>query len=262
MLGWIVPASDISRAIGMEHKVVQNVIKRNEKQFEPFSTTTLITRVVPGTGAAHTICLSRDGVTMLLMKLQPDRMADQVLAEKVSRFQIEVVRSFGAIMDGTIQGAPALPTWDQAVASHLNMAELMVKFCHVDPGIAQAKALSEAEKETGRDLTGWKAMLPPATAPTGYLTPTLIGDLKGWKPWEVNTILATRGLQEKIYKTRPDGSREYDWKLTDEGEKYGKMFPFERNGHSGYQIRWTEQVLALIPRRPTQAELAAFTGMV
>ena len=37
-------------------------------------------------------------------------------------------------------------------------------------------------------------------------------------------------------------------RITSKGKCYGKEMPFERNGHSGYQIRWNESVVDALRR--------------
>ena len=49
--------------------------------------------------------------------------------------------------------------------------------------------------------------------------------------------LKDMGLQSK------DGK---EWKLTDEGKQYGATYPYERNGHSGYQLKWKTSVVNMI----------------
>ena len=34
--------------------------------------------------------------------------------------------------------------------------------------------------------------------------------------------------------------------MTEPGKKYGAAFPYSNNGHTGYQIRWQEDVIGLL----------------
>ncbi|WP_257205579.1 hypothetical protein [Bacillus cereus] len=52
----------------------------------------------------------------------------------------------------------------------------------------------------------------------------------------VNQLLLEKGMQVK----------DKEWRLTDEGKKYGEELPYKRNGHSGYQIRWNNNVVDLL----------------
>ena len=113
--------------------------------------------------------------------------------------------------------------------------EIQEEFIGVQRGIAISQALDIAEKVHNVLLQSLKSLLPPAEHDTGYLNPTRIGEKLGGVPAQVvNKMLARKGLQYK------DGK---DWRLTENGKFYGEEMPYTRNNHSGYQIRWNEDVL-------------------
>lgn len=108
---------------------------------------------------------------------------------------------------------------------------------NVQFGIALSKAVDVAEKAHNVSLQAMKELLPPAEHETGYLNATQIGErLGGIPPRTVNKMLAGKGMEYKI-----DGM----WRLTEDGKEYGEEIPYTRNGHSGYQIRWSERVMEL-----------------
>lgn len=37
-----------------------------------------------------------------------------------------------------------------------------------------------------------------------------------------------------------------EWRITSKGKNYGEEMPYERNGHSGYQIRWSKSVVEVL----------------
>ncbi|MGH0789010.1 antA/AntB antirepressor family protein [Bacillus cereus] len=119
----------------------------------------------------------------------------------------------------------------------MDMAKTLASMTGVKEGIAYAVALERAEQKTGEDFSSYKRLLPAATHETGFLNPTKIGEQMGKKSRVVNKLLQEKGLQEKLDK---------EWRLTDEGKKYGEEIPYTRNGHSGYQIKWNESVIAVL----------------
>lgn len=104
----------------------------------------------------------------------------------------------------------------------------------VSEGIAMAKAISLVEKYNQFDLSEIKSLAPSTTDETGCLNPTQIGEKVGISNRRVNKLLRDLGYQ---YKENDE------WFLTELGKKYGEKFPYENNGHSGYQIRWNEEVV-------------------
>ena len=104
----------------------------------------------------------------------------------------------------------------------------------VKQGIALATCINAAAKNHGVDLSMFNSLLPPAEHEIGMYTPTQIGKKIGKSAQYVNKKLVELGLQEK------DGN---GYKLTDAGKEYAEAMPFERNGHTGYQIKWTAEIL-------------------
>ncbi|AHA69930.1 phage antirepressor protein/Antirepressor [Bacillus thuringiensis YBT-1518] len=119
----------------------------------------------------------------------------------------------------------------------MDIAKTLASITGVKEGIAYAVALERAEQKTGEDFSSYKRLLPAATYETGLLNPTKIGEQIGKKSRVVNKLLQERGLQEK---------RDKEWRLTDEGKKYAEEMPYTRNGHSGYQIKWSESVIDVL----------------
>ena len=54
---------------------------------------------------------------------------------------------------------------------------------------------------------------------------------------EANALLQDAGLQVRF-----NGA----WRLTSKGKEHGEELPYERNGHSGYQIRWNDSVISVL----------------
>ncbi len=121
---------------------------------------------------------------------------------------------------------------------NINMAKTLSENTGVKEGIAFAAAIERTEKLSGEDLTAFKKLLPSAKHETGYLNATMIGKKIGLPAKEVNIMLTDKGLQYKNDKKQ--------CRLTEKGKKYGEEFPFERNGHSDYQIRWNDTIIEAV----------------
>ena len=116
-------------------------------------------------------------------------------------------------------------------------SELVEKIFNVTTEIAQEAVIATIEKNHKVDLSEFKNLLPPAEHEIGYLTPTQIAKEIGKSAQYINKKLLELKFQEK------DGHGSYI--LTDKGKDYGEAIPFERNGHSGYQIKWLSEVISL-----------------
>lgn len=111
----------------------------------------------------------------------------------------------------------------------------------VKEGIALAQATSMVEEFIGRDLTPLKSLIPPADYETGFMNATQLGEkLGGLNSRKVNQMLADAKFQYK------DGK---NWRITESGAEYGEEMPYKKNGHSGYQIRWNEKILKVLPEK-------------
>lgn len=107
----------------------------------------------------------------------------------------------------------------------------------VQKGISLLKATDAISNYYNFDLTPLKELVPPAEHEIGTLTPTEIGKQINLSPRKVNEKLVEKGLQVKDDK---------GYRLTDEGKKYAEAMPYTRNGHSGYQIKWTPQITTIL----------------
>lgn len=128
---------------------------------------------------------------------------------------------------------PELPS-TRALLDVQQSAKIMSELFGVKEGIALAKAISNVEKLQGVELSEMRSLIPSTTDETGTFNPTQIGEKVGISNRRVNKLLRDLGYQ---YKENDE------WFLTELGKKYGEKFPYENNGHSGYQIRWNEEVI-------------------
>lgn len=122
-------------------------------------------------------------------------------------------------------------------------SEALEKVFGVAHGMALAVSMNLVGEAYGVDMAPCKALLPAAKE-VSYLNASGIAEriglkFKTGKPngAAANQLLAERGLQEK---------RGGDWHLTERGKAYGEAKPYERGGHSGYQIMWSDKVIAAL----------------
>ena len=124
-----------------------------------------------------------------------------------------------------------------AVRDIRSTAAELQKLFGVKSGIALAKATNMIERAYGVDMEEVKELIPPAEHDTGFLNATQIGARLGVNAREANALLQNAGLQVRFNGT---------WRLTNKGKAHGEEMPYERNGHSGYQIRWSESAVSVV----------------
>ena len=235
----LIPLVDIARAIGYDRKSIRLHIDREPALFEGMEGR--VVTLTPG-GQQEVRCLTRDGVLGLLMKLSASRIRNGDTRTRVIAFQRWAMRTLGKVMDGRT-GEIAPPPGSRAAAlleDHLRMARALTQYAGVKEGIAAAVAIAVVQEKCGEDLAWCRNLLPAAHEQPGYLIPSEIGLQIGLSAQRVNEILAELGYQVKSR----DG-----WKIHGPGRFYGEEFPYSRNGHSGYQIRWKPEVIGKIEER-------------
>ena len=161
------------------------------------------------------------------------------IGRKVRKYFIEVEKSYRE-QAKVIEGLTDIKA--HAIDAAGQRAKAFNRYFGVSKEISSVHALSEVEKEFEIDLSEWKKLLPPVeNAPTDY-TPTQLAEKlsKGgvvFTARQINSFLKENGLQYKVHK---------EWKLTEKGKPYGTAYPYERNGHTGFQIRWNNRLLKLL----------------
>ena len=94
---------------------------------------------------------------------------------------------------------------------------------------------------SGRKLPNLRKALPSTTEVTTALNPTQVGKELGIGAAAVNLHLVALGLQF--------ADERGDWQLTEAGKDHGTAHPYERNGHTGHQVRWNRSVIEVIRGR-------------
>lgn len=177
--------------------------------------------------------MNRDGFSLLVMGFTGKQALD---------WKIQYINAFNE-MEKSLS-TPKLTPSPRFRARHLSTAlkdmektkETLQKMFKVTDGIAYSKAISMIEPLYGVSFDSIKELLPAAEHQTGYMTPSEIGARLSKSAREINLLLAGYGYQHKEGKV---------WRLDEAGKAYGEEIPYTApTGHSGYQIRWNEKVIA------------------
>lgn len=136
---------------------------------------------------------------------------------------------------GSYSARPQLTEKEDTVRAISAMGDFLAKVPGVKPGIAAAATLRTIEVNTGINTEEARKALPAHEGTLCAANATALGRLMGIAARSVNTRLRGAGLQFKNGRN--------DWELTEEGKKWGEMLPYNRQGHSGYQILWDPDVV-------------------
>jgi hypothetical protein len=231
----MIPLNDIAKGIGYARNNLQALYDRNSDLLKEHAQDIVM---ITGDQVAPTphICLNRDGVIGILMKLDFLRIKDPEKKQRVIDFQKWAIETLARIVSGETVPVRCEALEDQ-IRQHLQIADAMSEFAHVDRGIAATVALARVESETGQDLSWCKALVrKERQQPPGYMTPTQIGqELGGLSARDINRMLQQLGYQYYL------GNR---WQPTRIGEQFGENIPFTvtnaRGGsHSDYRLKWS-----------------------
>nr|WP_019365241.1 Rha family transcriptional regulator [Pseudomonas luteola] len=151
----------------------------------------------------------------------------------------KVIRRLHELESHVAEKKPQLTTDMQSTVSALLLIGQTIKEVPgVNPGIAMVCTLNMIEENTGLSLEHARKALPANQEPIHNLNATALGKLAGMSGKAMNLALADAGLQVKDERK--------EWSLTDDGRKWAEAMPFERHGHTGYQILWNKAVLDVI----------------
>ena len=183
--------------------------------------------------------MNRDGFSLLVMGFT---------GVKALAWKLKYIAAFNA-MEKSIKTPQLAPNphyrtrmIGTAVRDIGKTAESIERVFAVKHSMALASAMEMVGESYGIDTAPLKRLIPAEENP-GYLNATMLAGKLGLlsktgnpKASDANAKLAELGLQKKEGK---------EWRLTDKGREYGEEKPFTRNGHSGYNIGWSEKVLVL-----------------
>ena len=188
----------------------------------------------PGGDQSMTVVSESGFYEGVILSRKPEGKA---LRGLVTREILPTLRKTGGYQVQPAAAPPILGRAQEVSAIYLMMAEELKKV-GVKPGIAVASAFSSIQQETGISTAGMMKSLPPIDTDAPQLNPSQLGEILGLSAKAVNKRLAAAGLQWWTGKGV--------WQLTEKGQKYGGAFPYSKNNHTGFQIRWVRDVSKVI----------------
>jgi predicted DNA-binding protein YlxM (UPF0122 family) len=268
----MMPLNDIADGVGIDRSSLRKLLKRNEKILEGFVSKVIMTSEA---GPRETVCLTRDGVTGILMKMDYTRSKLPKIKDNIIGFQKWAIDTLSKIISGETTAIPTKPpvvpridpnTWDiDGLRKGLTVIETVSKKtgCNSkDLQNLQVQLLNAMGMElVGNYLAG--CVIPAIEKPSviygtkGVLDATGIGERLGLSPKSVNSILEKLGYQ---FKEETTGI----WRLAEKaiaeymGEEYWTEF---KSGHQEWRIRWFPDIMKVMeaagfvetPEEPNEA---------
>lgn len=238
----MIPLNDIADGITHDRSGLRKLFHRNEEIVGKWSGK--VNLATPQGTSQEQICLNHDGVTAMLMKVDYARVKDLVRRKRIIDFQEWAASTLSKIVKGETIPIPRDEAIEAMVRSHLNIADAMVEFAHVDRGIMTTVALARVESETGADLSWLKGLVRKDRAqPPGLLNAGQVGaELGGLTATTINRMLAQLGYQYWAVT---------QWQPTPIGRGYGENIPFTvshspASSHSGYQWKWSYSIVHVL----------------
>ena len=220
-------ASDLAKALDMrEARDLTRILAEDQKGPHIVRT--------PGGDQSMTVVSESGFYEGVILSRKPEGKA---LRGLVTREILPTLRKTGGYQVQPAAAPPILGRAQEVSAIYLMMAEELKKV-GVKPGIAVASAFSSIQQETGISTAGMMKSLPPIDTDAPQLNPSQLGEILGLSAKAVNKRLEAAGLQWWTGKGV--------WQLTEKGQKYGGAFPYSKNNHTGFQIRWVRDVSKVI----------------
>lgn len=228
---WV--ARDVCNALGIEKP--QNAYARlDDDEKGACSTGTLSnTSVETSGGPQDVMMINESGLYSLILGSR--KPAAKRFKKWVTSEVLPSIRKTGSYYATT----PIQPNVSAELADKIRGLSIVRDALRTSPGvrsgILDACFLEAVRQNTGMSVEGFRLSLPPAEDVPGKLNATALGQKLALSAVTTNKRLCEKGLQIK--------NERGDWELTENGRKFAEALPFNRNGHSGYQILWREDVL-------------------
>ena len=238
------PVSDIAGAIDYDRTSLVHLLERNKELFAGLKGYS----VMPSPGGDQTyLCLNRDGVVGLLMKLDYLRIKDMAKRERVIAFQKWAISVLSKELAGkAVVPAPVKPPAIQVDEKKLTSipyeASKFARATGADPRVVLMKMLDRHGYSYLVDTipSVLPVLAPASPKPAGWLNASEIAEIVGGKAGEINQFLYNKQLIIK------DGENPGEWRITLRGKAYGDEFPYSPHpDHNVYRVYWRRDVLRL-----------------
>lgn len=248
----VVSSLQIAEHFGKEHNHVLRDIRKElgyiQNWTDPSDAKMFIetTYVHPQNGQEYPMFLmNRDGFSLIVMGFT---------GKKASEWKHKYIKAFNQMEEMLKQKSVQknLSPMELVTAefdSTLKFAQLLEK-CGVEIGIARIHAMNVGKNHykelTDKDIQEIQRALPPIKDNNiAHLTPTNIAEKINEKSM-FDIVFKARAINKALsaleYQTL-DGNM---WKITDKAKNLANIFPFENNNHTGYQIRWKNEVINIL----------------
>jgi len=201
-------------------------------------------------GNQEILVLDLNFLPLWLAKINANIIESEEVQERLVEYQL---RAKDVLADAFLQKAKSLrrriPTWDREAMAEIRFAKEFARAIGIRPERAVAVAIARTERETGRQLTDYRKLLPAVSEEDAeILTASQIGEQLDMKSSVVNLLLEEMGFQYGIREAgkKPGTERlvkRNPWKLTESGKEYGMMQDAAANKWEGFQILWKPKVL-------------------
>jgi hypothetical protein len=272
--------------LGCSRKNITGIIKNNPHLFKGVS---IAHPLLTDGGIQTTVCLTRDGVISVLMRVQPNRSNSEEGKKKIEEFQTwarDTLSKEMQVQTKLIQPsqAPQAFMWSGEAAEHMRFASNL----HQAWGITRKEAfeigLRSAQKATGIDLSEYRNALTPAMpyhqapaiqAPEPRQVPLEILPQASGIPaaqapvksaaghitvTEIATLLNKEGTGSTMGPADINRflcnagyqyrDQERNYLLTDKGSLYGIVVVDSfKSGHTGEFIKWKPEIIEISEMR-------------
>lgn len=248
----VVSSLQIAEHFGKEHKHVLDAIRKEigyaEKSADPLDAKMFMetTYVHPQNKQEYPIIfMNRDGFSLIVMGFT---------GKKASEWKRKYIKAFNQMEEMLKQQSipKNFTPIELATAefdSTLKFAQLLEK-CGVEIGIARIHAMNVGKNHykelTDKDIQEIQRALPPIKDNNiAHLTPTNIAEKINEKSM-FDIVFNARAINKALSALGYQTSNENGWKITDKAKNLANIFPFENNNHTGYQIRWKNEVINIL----------------
>lgn len=245
------PAVDLYKAANIAKQMASRSIKKIQSTFPDCTMVSLgetIGETAPTLVKREFLLLNPEGVSHFFHGMDLERIQDPDSRERIIRFRSWVAKLVGGVLSGETEKATVQVVAkhisqyspDELLQVHMNIAKILATQMNADLPVLQQIAIGEAEKYSGMSLQPYQKALPGHTMEEiGYLIPTQLGKIWGKSNRTMNKILERMGMQ-----VRDNGG----WIPSDLGKNHCLMYPYARNGHTAYQLKWKESITPLIEK--------------
>lgn len=196
-------------------------LKQTQDLISELSTTGISVVTLEGSNGGTFVC--RELVYSYAMWISPS-------------FHIRVIRTFDAVVNGD----KAPPDNAVAIEAYKAAYSILMTVPGLDQAMAAACTLRCIQNATGTSMEDMRRLLPSLQEAAPSMNATAVGAELNVSPRVANAMLSDAGLQLRNARG--------ELELTPEGRKYGRLLPFNNNGHSGYQILWMPEVVDQVRR--------------